>query len=92
MNEEYIFEKLTNHEIAVNFTDIDSFRIFCGFLTSKGVNRKNPTQYYWEKYGKSLCVTLTEIGNFKCGSRGFYESAGKEIYTYEKLPYVVNIL
>ena len=92
MNEEQIFEKLISKEIAVKFSNRDSFRIFYGFLTSKGILCKNPPQYYWEKYKESLCVTISDAGNFKCGTVGFYEERHREIFLYDKKPYIVDML
>lgn len=92
MDEEKIYAKLLEKEIAVRFTTIDSFKIFCSFLLSKGIFCKNDSKYYWEKYGNTLCVTLTDELKFKVGSNNFYEKAGRGIYVYDKKPYVVNLL
>ena len=95
MNEEQLYEKLLLKEIAVCFSDVDAFRIFCGFLTSKGINHKQTIQYYWDKYGKKLSVTISDSGNFKCGTIDFYQSDKGErrnVVLYDKKPYIVNIL
>ena len=92
MNEELIYEKLISKEIAVMFTNIDSFRVFCGFLDSKGIYHKNSINYYWDKYGTKLCVSISDSGNFKCGSNNFYSDQGRELYLYDKKPYIVEII
>lgn len=91
MKEDEIYERLIAKEIGVRFSNYDSLRVFCGFLTSKGIHHKNPILYYWEKYKEKLCVTISESGGFKCGTYGFYEKEGREIYLYNKNPYIVEL-
>ena len=92
MNEDQLYAKLLSKEVGVSFSDIDAFRIFCAFLRSKGVCHKQSVSYYWEKYKNHLCVTISELGNFKCGSTDFYEKEGRQIYLYDKKPYIVDIV
>lgn len=91
MNDEEIYEKLLKKEIAVSFSSIEAFRIFCAFLSTKGIYKKNPSEYYWRKYEGGVCVTITDEFKFKCGSAGFYQKT-KQIYKYDKKPYIVELL
>ena len=36
-------------------------------------------------------MTISESGGFKCGTYGFYEKEGREIYLYNKNPYIVEL-
>lgn len=92
MSNENIYSMMVHRNVAVAFDCFLSFKIFCSFLNSKNIRKKNNDDYYWNKYGEQLCVTISENGNFKCGSKNYYTDNGREIIIYDKSPCRLSLI
>lgn len=92
MGDNEILDKLKSKEIVVGFTTIDNFKVFLALLNSNYIHTKNDAQYYWEKYKTELGVVISDKGNFKCASLGFYREQGRCVVIYDRKPNIIKFI